>query len=413
MEIRPILSALLRSKTGAILVALQVAISLAILSNALHIVNVRQGVAARPSGIADEHAVIYANVRHLRKGSSNEQLAEQQTETDVLRAISGVTSVAFVSQMPLSRSGSNTSVAADRKQVNQSAVASTYLSPDSLIKTLGLKLVEGRDFRPEEVTAIDNDTAPDALFPPSVIVTRALAEKVWPGAAGFVGKTLYFGIGAKANGARVVGVLEQLQTQSAQLAESGGHSVILPIRMTNGYSTLYAMRTEPGQRQRILKEAEAVLRKASATQIIVRMKGVDADRKERYRADIALSWMLITVSILLLLVTASGIVGIASLWVTQRRKQIGVRRALGARRVDILRYFLTENFMITSVGVVSGVLLAIGLNQLLVSHLEMAKLPLHYLWIGAGVFWALGVLAVYGPAWRAATISPATATRST
>jgi putative ABC transport system permease protein len=47
----------------------------------------------------------------------------------------------------------------------------------------------------------------------------------------------------------------------------------------------------------------------------------------------------------------------ASLWVTQRRKQIGVRRALGARRIDILRYFITENFMITSAGVFGGVLL--------------------------------------------------------
>jgi putative ABC transport system permease protein len=56
------------------------------------------------------------------------------------------------------------------------------------------------------------------------------------------------------------------------------------------------------------------------------------DRKDRYRADVALSWMLVTVSVLLLLITASGIVGMASLWVTQRRKQIGVRRALGASR---------------------------------------------------------------------------------
>ena len=70
--------------------------------------------------------------------------------------------------------------------------------------------------------------------------------------------------------------------------------------------------------------------------------------------------MLIAVSVLLLLVTASGIVGMTSLWVTQRRKQIGVRRALGARRVDILRYFITENFMITSAGIVGGVLLALG-----------------------------------------------------
>lgn len=69
--------------------------------------------------------------------------------------------------------------------------------------------------------------------------------------------------------------------------------------------------------------------------------------------------------------------------------------------------------MITSVGVAAGVLLALGLNQLLVSQLEMARLPLPYLLGGAAVFWLLGLGAVYGPAWRAASISPATATRST
>jgi putative ABC transport system permease protein len=122
--------------------------------------------------------------------------------------------------------------------------------------------------------------------------------------------------------------------------------------------------------------------------------------------------MLITVSCLLLLVTASGIVGMASLWVTQRRKQIGVRRALGARRIDILRYFITENVMITSAGIVGGVLLALALNHLMVTKLEMVRLPILYLVAGAGVFWALGIGAAYGPAWRAASIPPATATRT-
>jgi putative ABC transport system permease protein len=162
-----------------------------------------------------------------------------------------------------------------------------------------------------------------------------------------------------------------------------------------------------------MKDAEEALRKSTATPLIIRAKTVDQDRKDRYRADLALSWMLVTVSVLLLLITCSGIVGMASLWVTQRRKQIGVRRALGARRLDILRYFLAENFMITSCGVFGGVLLGVGLNHLLVSSLEMARLPLVYLGGGAVVFWALGVMAVYGPAWRAASISPALATRST
>jgi putative ABC transport system permease protein len=141
------------------------------------------------------------------------------------------------------------------------------------------------------------------------------------------------------------------------------------------------------------------------------MKSMNEERKDRYRADVAMAWMLVTVSVMLLLITCSGIVGMASLWVTQRRKQIGVRRALGARKIDILRYFVTENLMITSAGVGVGLLGALALNQLLVSKLEMARLPADYLLGGAAVFIALGVAAVYGPAWRAASISPATATR--
>ena len=413
MEIRPILSALLRSKTGAILVALQVAISLAILSNALHIVQIRQAVAARPSGLADESSLFYIQVRHLREGDHNEQMATQRAETATLRAVQGVTSVAFTNQMPMTRNGSTNSVAADRKQVNESAGAAYYYTADSLVQTWGLKLVEGRDFRADEVLDLDNDKDDDnASIPKAVIITRALANKVWPGAGSVIGKTLYFGTGEGAQPAPVVGVVERLQTQGAEVSERGEYSTIVPMRLSHGFGTTYTMRAEAGQLDRVMKEAEAALQRTATGPVILRAKTVSNDRKDRYRADNALSWMLITVSVLLLLITASGIVGMASLWVTQRRKQIGVRRALGARRVDILRYFLTENFMITSVGVAAGVLLSIGLNQLLVSKLEMAKLPVEYLLGGAGVFWLLGALAVYGPAWRAATISPATATRS-
>jgi putative ABC transport system permease protein len=201
-------------------------------------------------------------------------------------------------------------------------------------------------------------------------------------------------------------------TESAEVGENGSFSVIIPARLYGGAPfTLYAMRTEPGQRDRVMKEAEAALRKSSATPMITKLRTVDEDRTNRYRADIALQWMLVTVGVLLLLITCSGIVGMASLWVTQRRKQIGVRRALGARRIDILRYFILENFMITSAGVFGGVGLGLALNQLLVSQLEMARLPAAYLGFGALGFWLLGLLAAYGPAWRAANISPAIATK--
>ena len=411
MEIRPILSALMRSKTGAILVAVQVALSLAILANALHIVNVRQEVAARPSGVAAESEVFHLLARNLRPLGHNEELALQKRLAAAARAVPGVVSVAQVSQVPLSRSGSNSGFAASRKQENSSAIAAVYLTPDSLIKTWGLQLREGRDFTPAEIAEIDQNVT--QVSPPQVIITRAMAEKIHPGGGSALGMPLFLGTGEDAQQLQVVGVIDRLQTQGAEVGEQGEYSVIFPVRLTGDGDTLLTIRTEAGQRDRVMKEAEQAIRAATPDKLIVRIRSLDDDRDTRYRADRALSWMLITVSALLLLVTASGIVGIASLWVTQRRKQIGVRRALGARKVDILRYFLTENFMITSVGVAAGVVLALALNHLLVSQLEMARLPLHYLLGGALVFWLLGLVAVYGPAWRAASISPATATRST
>jgi putative ABC transport system permease protein len=409
MEIRPILSALLRNKTGAILVALQVALSLAILANALHIVSERRAAVTRPSGVADEATVFSVSVRNLTTGSPEQQLAMQKREIDVIRAVPGVVAAANVNQIPMSDSGWNNSVAIDRKQVDESAPSSFYFSPDSLVKTWGLKLVEGRDFLPGEYMDINANVE---AYPRHVIITKALAEKLWPGVPA-TGKTMYFGTGEDAIEVRIVGVVERLQTQSAQVTERGEYSSIAPMRIYGNYpGALYTVRAEAGQRERVIRDVEAALRKASPTPVVLESVTLEKHRKSHYRADVALSWMLVTVSVLLLLITASGIVGMASLWVTQRRKQIGVRRALGARKIDILRYFVTENFMITSAGVFGGVLLGVALNQLLVSKLEMARLPLEYLVGGGVVFWALGVIAVYGPAWRAASISPALATRS-
>lgn len=408
-EIRPIFSALLRNKTGPLLVAIQVALSLAILVNAIYIVNLRLDVAARPSGIAAENEVFMLHVSNQKLGEHADQLAMQKQEAAILRAVPGVVSVARTNSSPLSRSGSNTGLSVDRRQTTATATTAMYISPDSLVKTWGLKLLEGRDFNAGEIPELDQNTTKD--FPKVVIVTKELAAKLFPGIASVVGKEFYFGMGDGANALRIIGVVERLQTSSAQSGAGGEYSSILPVRLTNDSYSGYTVRTEPGQRDRVMKDAAEALRKASPTPLNVSTRSTDEHRVERYRSEKGLAWMLLAVSVLLIMITASGIVGMSTLWVAQRAKQIGVRRALGARRIDILIYFITENLLITTGGAAAGVMLALGLNQLLVSQFELSKLPMAYLFIAPGIFWLLGVIAVYGPAWRAASISPATATR--
>lgn len=411
MEIRPILSTLLRNKTGPLLVAIQVAVSLGILANALHIVQVRQAVVARPSGVAHEQSVFQMVVRNMASNEHNAQMATQKEQTAIVRALPGVQSVASTSMVPLSRNGHTRTVAAGRGRDAASQDAAFYVSGDSLVTTWELNLVEGRDFLPAEIPEVDYRVSRE--LSKATIVTHALAQKLWPGESTFVGKPLFLGTGDGADEMQVVGVVERLQTAGAELAPGSEYAIISPARVSRSASfSFLTVRTDPGQRDRVMKEAEQAIRDGASWRTLIRMTTMEEHRKDRYRADVALVWMLITVSALLLMVTASGIVGMSSLWVQQRTKQIGVRRALGARRVDILRYFLTENIMITACGVAAGVLLAIALNQLLVNELEMARLPVEYLLAGAGVLFVLGIGAVFGPAWRAASISPALATRS-
>ena len=187
-----------------------------------------------------------------------------------------------------------------------------------------------------------------------------------------------------------------------------------PSRPSYDVGGNYVIRTSPERRDEVLKASVELLRKNGPTRIILddNTKTIEQLRSEFYQAPRSMAWLLGAVCLALLFVTALGIVGLASFWVQQRTKQIGVRRALGATRGQILRYFQTENFLLATVGIVLGMVMAFGINQMLISKYELPRLPLYYLPAGALALWLLGQLAVLGPARRAAAVPPAVATRS-
>jgi len=145
---------------------------------------------------------------------------------------------------------------------------------------------------------------------------------------------------------------------------------------------------------------------------VIRKRTFDEVRGDFFRGDRAMAGLLASVCIALLIVTALGIVGLGSFWVAQRRRQIGVRRALGATRGNILHYFQTENFVLATIGIIVGMAMAYGINLFLMRQYELPRLPFLYLPVGALLLWLLGQLAVLGPALRAASVPPVVATRS-
>ncbi|MBT9488390.1 MAG: ABC transporter permease [Rubrivivax sp.] len=407
-NIAPIAHALWHRKTGALLIATQVALTLAILCNALGVVLDRRDQSTRPTG-TDEANLFFLQV--ITPGYDDDPFGTQRAAEALLRAVPGVRAASWVNQVPLSNSGSSSGMSSEDGKT-QFLNSAHYSTGGSLVQAFGLQLVQGRDFTPDEYAELDLRRSRQP--PTQAMVTRALAEELYPGAASVVGRRMRWGIGADDLVVTIIGVVDRLVGpwgRAEWLAGDryGERAFITAVR-TNEREN-YVVRTEPGQRDRVLREAAARLQAAVPGRILLNSRSLEQTREMRYRGERWLAGLLLLVTGLLLVMTAAGIVGLASLWVTQRRRQIGVRRALGARRIDIVWHFVLENGMITWVGVVAGLTLAVALNSGLTRWTTLPPLQWPVLLGGALLMPLLGVLAVLGPALRAAHITPAEATR--
>ena len=410
MDIRPILSTLMRHKTAAALIVVEIALTCAIICNALFMISDRLSQVREVSGIAEEELV---RVQISGIGSDTDQVARTRTDLASLRAIPGVKDATVLNQVPFVNSSWNSGVRLQQEQQQSTLTATTYMAEDQFIETLGLTLVAGRDFNADEYREASDlleRTTEDGNIP-ATIITRSLADKLFPGEDA-IGKAFYSWGDAPI---RVVGVVEHLVRPGGM----GGpaereYAMVFPLRPHYNLGGNYVIRTDPDRRTEVLAAAKAVLQANGADRIIQEenSKTFEQLRREYYQAPRAMAWLLGIVCVALLLVTALGIIGLASFWVQQRTKQIGIRRALGASKEQILRYFQIENFLLASIGIALGMLLAFAINQLLMGKYEMARLPLYYLPAGAVLLWTLGQLAVYAPARRAASVPPAVATRS-
>jgi putative ABC transport system permease protein len=408
MELRPILSTLRRHKTAAALIVLEIALSCAIICNALFLISGRLDFMSRESG-ADERHLVRVQIGGI--GNDEEAAALTRTDLSALRSIPGVVHAAATNQVLFNNSSWNSSVNLTREQTHQNLSTTIYMGDEAYLDTMGLKLVGGRNFRPDEIIAWADIERPNSTVQPrAAIITRSMGEKLWPG-ENAVGKQFY---SWGEEPIQVVGVVEHLLRPGLQGGmEAFEYSTILPIRVPYTVGGNYLLRVDdPARRQQVLDAAEKALMATGPNRLIIEKRTTEEMRSEFFRGDRAMTWMLGGVCVALLIVTALGIVGLASFWVQQRTRQIGVRRALGATKGQILRYFQTENFLLATLGIVIGMVLAYGINQLLMGRYELPRLPLYYLPIGAVVLWLLGQLSVFGPARRAAAVPPAVATRS-
>jgi len=409
IQIRPILTALRRHKAGTVLITLQIALTLAIVCNALFIIHARLASLSEVSGV-DESSVFVIKNQWATEWPTAQVDAQVQADLLALRQLPAVRDASPANGYPLQGGGWDNFVTLTPEQTQPTTDSAVYTGDEHFIDTLGVKLVAGRNFRPDEVMVMGTQ---QAVTPPTVIVSKALADRLFPG-GNALGKSFY-AMGATPS--TIIGIVDPLHRQGVSQWNKAyaGQSLIWPIRSADSRGLYYIVRAKPGQLADAMREAPKALYAQSRLRIIDAKDGIQnyaTIRHKVYDSDRGMAILMGIICVVLLAITAAGIVGLTSFWVGQRRKQIGVRRALGAKQRDILAYFLTENFLISTAGVTLGIVLAFAFNLWTVTRFALDRMSLAYVGVGVIVLLLLGQGAVLAPALRASRVSPVEATRS-
>lgn len=403
MEIGPIFRALIRNKLGVILIALQIAFTMTVMINAIFIINERNRMMARPSG-ADE-----SNLFHFTSIGFGEDYNERIVVEDdlaIIRQLPGVVDASTTNAIPVSGSGSSTGVRLDLDETKPSVGTAIYRTDEHMINTMNLELIAGEGFT---VTDMRYRSESGATLSDKTVISRALAENLFTDLPlnDVVGETMFLPGGKEI---QIVGIVEKLQAPWPQWS-SIEQSMLVPEMFEDTYS-LYVVRTEPGQRDRVMADIEELLVSRNSNRVLRALRSLEETRADTYRIDSAMSTILWVIIGTLVFITCMGIVGLAVFGINRRRKQIGTRRALGATRPEILRHFMLENLLITGVGVCVGAALTIGFSIVLTTNFNMPTMAWYYTPMGMLALLVIGQIAVLGPSSGATKIEPAIATRS-
>lgn len=391
---------MMRSKSSVMLIIMQIALTLAIVSNASFIINERIDDMQRDSGMPESEIIGFTMYFYDDAVNIADQLLLDQQK---ILEIPGVIEATAINQLPLSGSGDSWQF---RNQMendgSKNASAGVFLGNYNIADVFGQKISTGRNFRPDELVIRDNN----ANAPKVVIITQAFADELFPNGDA-IGKYIY----SVDLPFQIIGIIDKMQGSwvHSSLVEN---TALLPVINARKF-VRFAIRVNQGEADHVIAQVPEVMLGLENRRVVDPGETLAVLKARSYQGDKLMTNMLMVIIAVLVFITALGIAGMTIFNVNRRQKQIGTRRALGASRIDIQRYFMTESAIVACIGIVIGVVLALVLNNYLMTYFSSTSLSFNYI-----VMTVIGIVlviefAVFWPARKASMISPAIATRST
>jgi putative ABC transport system permease protein len=338
----------------------------------------------------------------IRYSEPQQRLAFVDRAIEQIRAVPGVISVGTTTRVPLAGGGSTQPFSVEGRPVaaiaEQPMAQTRYISPD-YFRAIGIPLRQGRFFS-------DQDRENSV---PVVIISEAMARRFWPG-ENPIGRRLTPSFHVEQGAREIVGVVGDVKTSGLDVDASA--MMYLPYKQAPLPFVSFVVRTASDPESLIPPVSKAIysIDKEQALTNVETMDQVLAKSLSDRRFNMTL---LLTFAGVALMLAAVGVYGVMNYTVTLRRRELGIRMALGAERMDVLRLVLRQGLTLTLIGVGAGLISAYALTRLMASLLYGVTAT-DYLTFGSvsAVLIVVGLAASYVPARRATKVNPTIALRA-
>jgi putative ABC transport system permease protein len=397
MSIGPIFRSLRHHKGTFSLLVLEVAFGFVILVHSFIAARYYHKLSMIETGMPVD-GLIFVERRFLHPRPIEAARAQERSDLAALGRVDGVEGAAALDSLPLPDSATFPLVmrGADGRRA---FIAWTVRATSGVVGALGLRLIAGHGF----------DGPPRGDGDGGLLITRGLAAQLFGQPAAALGRRV--DAGPRARGV-VVGVVEGFAFRGTA-APQANSVIVAQAEPVTEQGLFYVLRAGAQRRAAAAAQARSVL--AGAADAADALTAVNPLVLEDMRfvriargAVLVLAWT----GFLVVAVALAGSLALSSFSVTERVRQIGMRRALGARRGEIISYFLLENLLVTGLGLVLGFGLAAALNLLLRKLVTEIELTGDLVVVSMAVFLVTGLASALVPARRAAAIPPWAATRT-
>jgi len=387
-----------RSRTSSVLVVLQMALSVLLLISSGLFLRSLQGATEIDPGFAQPGNLLTASLdpglQGYDEGRSREFLDRLMEE---VAALPGVTGVGMVNDLPLGIGGSDRSVEVPGYEFAEGELRSLMYSlvTEGYLETMGIRLLEGRTFTRQD----------DGSGPPVIIINQRFADRFWPGQSA-LGKV----VTTAGEDRTVIGVVETGKYRS--LGEAPSEYMYLPQRerFTSGMTLVARTAADP---ETVLRGVRDLVRGMDPDLPLFDVQTME-DRMGVVLLPAALGGTVLGIFGLLgLTLAAVGIYGVMAYSVSRRRRELGIRVALGADKARVVKQVLGEGMRLTVIGMGAGLLGAAGAAQLVKGMLYNVSAldPVAFVVVPV-VLMVVAALAVFLPARRAASVAPMTALKT-